>query len=109
MTVKYAGIDPERFFGVDGYVGNTPLIRLRRLSSCPVITCNSRAMPERGVRASQNRQQNCDNVRLCWHTCDFSAAIRPDGDAVTMKGLNERKRFPSHSGGASTPPECPAA
>src|SRR5881296_2547919 len=32
MTVKYSGIDPERFFGVDGYVGNTPLIRLRRLS-----------------------------------------------------------------------------
>jgi len=32
MTAKYSGIDPERFFGVDGYVGNTPLIRLRRLS-----------------------------------------------------------------------------
>ena len=32
MTAKYSGIDPERFFGVDGFVGNTPLIRLRRLS-----------------------------------------------------------------------------
>src|SRR5437762_1461224 len=32
MTAKYSGIDLERFFGVDGYVGNTPLIRLRRLS-----------------------------------------------------------------------------
>ena len=32
MTVKYSGIDPERFFGVDGYVGNTPLIRLRCVS-----------------------------------------------------------------------------
>jgi len=32
MTAKYSGIHPERFFGVDGYVGNTPLIRLRRLS-----------------------------------------------------------------------------
>jgi hypothetical protein len=37
MTGKYSGIDPElrRFsragaFGVDGYVGNTPLIRLFR-------------------------------------------------------------------------------
>src|SRR6266511_2985994 len=32
MTSKYSGIRPERFFGVDGHVGNTPLIRLRRLS-----------------------------------------------------------------------------
>src|SRR5438876_11157042 len=32
MTAKYSSIDSERFFGVDGYVGNTPLIRLRRLS-----------------------------------------------------------------------------
>jgi hypothetical protein len=40
---------------------------------------------------------------------DFSPAIRPDGDAVTMKGLNEKKRFRRHSGAASTPSECPAA
>src|SRR5437667_10432060 len=32
MTTKYSGIHPKRFFGVDGYVGNTPLIRLRHLS-----------------------------------------------------------------------------
>ncbi len=32
MTATYSGIDPERFFGIDGYVGNTPLIRLRRMS-----------------------------------------------------------------------------
>src|SRR2546429_351525 len=50
MTAGYLGIDPELrrlsragAFGIDGYVGNTPLIRLRRLSSCPVITCNSSA------------------------------------------------------------------
>jgi cysteine synthase len=32
MTATYSLIHPERFSGVDGYVGNTPLIRLRRLS-----------------------------------------------------------------------------
>ncbi|PYI69969.1 MAG: cysteine synthase A [Verrucomicrobia bacterium] len=32
MTATYSAIDPKRFSGVDGYVGNTPLIRLRRLS-----------------------------------------------------------------------------
>ena len=32
MSATYSGIDHERFFGVDGYVGNTPLIRLQRLS-----------------------------------------------------------------------------
>ena len=32
MTATYSGINPERFFGIDGYVGNTPLIRLRQLS-----------------------------------------------------------------------------
>jgi len=38
MTATYSGIDHELrrlsragAFGVDGYVGNTPLIRLRRL------------------------------------------------------------------------------
>src|SRR5438309_1067989 len=39
MTAKYSGIDPELrrlsragVLGIDGYVGNTPLIRLRRVS-----------------------------------------------------------------------------
>src|SRR5206468_104740 len=32
MSATYSAIDPKRFSGVDGYVGNTPLIRLRRLS-----------------------------------------------------------------------------
>ena len=35
---------------------------------------------------------------------DFSPVIRPEGDAVTMKGLNGRKRFPSHSGVAQHRP-----
>jgi hypothetical protein len=41
--------------------------------------------------------------------CDFSRTIRAIGNAVTMKGLNEGKRFASHSGAASTPPVCSAA
>ena len=45
MTATYSGIDPELrrlsragAFGVDGYVGNTPLIRLRRLVA--MVTTN---------------------------------------------------------------------
>jgi hypothetical protein len=45
MTATYSGIDPELrrlsragAFGVDGYVGNTPLIRLRRLLA--MVTTN---------------------------------------------------------------------
>jgi hypothetical protein len=40
---------------------------------------------------------------------DFSRTIRAIGNAVTMKELNQGKRFSSHSGAASTPPECSAA
>src|SRR2546423_15605505 len=36
MTATYSAIDPKRFFGVDGHVGNTQLIRLRRLSELTV-------------------------------------------------------------------------
>jgi hypothetical protein len=43
------------------------------------------------------------------HIYDSSPAIRPDGNAVTMKELNERQHFASHSGAASTSPECFAA
>jgi hypothetical protein len=115
VTAKYSGIDPELrrlsragAFGVDGYVGNTPLIGLRRLSSCPVITCNSSAMPECGRRHRKIDNKTATTPGSASTAVDFSPAIRPEGDAVTMKRY-ARKRFHSHSGAASTPLECLAA
>jgi threonine dehydratase len=53
MAATYSGIHPERFFGVDGYVGNTPLIRLRRLSeltSCEILGKAEFMNPTRPVK-----------------------------------------------------------
>src|SRR5439155_25810704 len=46
-----------------GFVGDTPLIRLRRLSELSVITCNFTAMPERAAIGSGKRP-TCLRTRL---------------------------------------------
>ena len=96
------------YSGIDGYVGNTLLIRLRRLSSCPVITCNSSAMPECGRKHRKVGNETATTLGSASRAVDFSPVIHAEGNAVTMKRY-ERKRFHSHSGAASTPLECLAA
>jgi hypothetical protein len=71
--------------------------------------CNSGLMPQHTAKASQNRQQTATTPSSARIPVIFSAAIRPDSNTVTMKELNERQRFASRSGAASTSPECLAA
>ena len=61
MTAKYSGIDPERLFGVDGYVGNTPLIRLRRLSELTGCEILGKAEPYegRGMNYEVGKETQC--------------------------------------------------
>src|SRR5436305_10022726 len=70
MTATYSGIDPELrrlsragAFGVDGRVGNTPLIRLRHL--LVMVTTNgihiAHAEPDGVERGKEGKCQHCAN------------------------------------------------
>jgi hypothetical protein len=67
MTATYSGIHPERFFGVDGYVGNIPLIRLRRLSELTGFEILGKA--EFWDPRAHRRFSLCRLVQLCSYDC----------------------------------------
>ena len=87
MTATYSGIDPERFFGIDGYVGNTPLIRLRRMSEltgCEIL----------GKAEFMNPAGSVKDRAAYGIITDAEAAgrVTPGGTSADMPGVRRRMR-----------------